>query len=99
MYKIITHIFTDTFTDSLYRFYVNMSKLDACVWKQGKMNERAGHYLCDQVYISSITQCVAKNNLSFHINYTANAIASLIMPNSQFRCFKSWLRKKAEINN
>jgi len=32
------------------------------------MNEWAGHYLCDKVYISSIRQCMAKNNLSFHIN-------------------------------
>jgi len=29
----------------------------------------------------------------------AKTIASLIMPNSKFRCFKSWLRKKAEINH
>ena len=63
------------------------------------MNELAGHYLCDKVYMSSITQYMAKNNSSFHTNYTAKAIASLIMPNSQFRCFESWLRKKAEINN
>ena len=26
----------------------------ACVWKQGKMNEWAGHYLCDTLYIPSI---------------------------------------------
>jgi len=63
------------------------------------MNEWAGHYLCDKVYILSITQCMIKNNLSFHINYTAKATASLIMPNSQFRCYESWLRKKAEVNN
>jgi len=63
------------------------------------MNEWAEHYLCDKVYISSITQCMAKNDLSFHNNYTVKTIASLIMPNSQFRCFKSWLIKKAEINN
>jgi hypothetical protein len=54
------------------------------------MNEWAGHYLCDKLYISSITQ---------YINYAAKAISSLVMPNSKFRCFKTWLRKKAEINH
>jgi hypothetical protein len=63
------------------------------------MNEWAGDYLCDKMSISSIKQCMAKNNLSFHINHTAKAIASSIMLNSKFRYFKSRLRKKDEINH
>ena len=68
-----------------------MSKMDAHVCVEAGenewMNEWTWDYLCYKVYISSVTQCMAKNNLSFHTDYTAQPIALLIMPNSKFKWF------------